>query len=284
MTADLPLIVDIEASALENGYPIEVGIADLGQGTVHAWLIRPHAAWAWDAWNPASAKIHGLTKADLDRDERVQPERASRLTVAGRPVHLFRKRCTGVTAAPKTLRLRSRRHHAHQSRANVEFGRDELVQRERAGRRRVQRRSAHLVDDRRRRPLGQHPSAIQTNQARHARLEGFGGARLEFFHLGQPMRALLGVGQGGKLEQMRQYLPKVGFDLANIAFSQILDLLGDMGNVDPVANGRRRQRAQGRRLILRPGEEILVVGGAAEWRHVSTLAASRNGREIGLAV
>ena len=71
MTADLPLILDIEASALENGYPIEVGIADAGRGTVHAWLIRPHASWAWEAWNPASAKIHGLTKVDLERGDNV---------------------------------------------------------------------------------------------------------------------------------------------------------------------------------------------------------------------
>ena len=66
MTADLPLIVDIEASALENGFPIEIGIADPGQGVVHAWLIRPYAGWVWDAWDPASQRVHGLSKADLD--------------------------------------------------------------------------------------------------------------------------------------------------------------------------------------------------------------------------
>lgn len=72
MVADLPLILDVEASALEHGFPIEIGIADPGQGTVHAWLVRPHASWAWDAWNPASEKIHGLKKSDLDRGDDVQ--------------------------------------------------------------------------------------------------------------------------------------------------------------------------------------------------------------------
>ena len=65
--SDYPLILDIEASALENGFPIEIGIAHPSQGAVHAWLIRPHASWAWDAWNPASEKIHGLSRTDLAR-------------------------------------------------------------------------------------------------------------------------------------------------------------------------------------------------------------------------
>lgn len=71
MVAALPLILDIEASALENGFPIELAIADPGQGTVHAWLIRPYAGWAWDRWDAASQKIHGLSKADLDRGDDV---------------------------------------------------------------------------------------------------------------------------------------------------------------------------------------------------------------------
>ncbi|MCA3267831.1 MAG: hypothetical protein ING19_17350 [Azospirillum sp.] len=65
------LIVDVEASALEGGYPIEIAIADLAAGKVHAWLIRPHASWAWDAWSPESEKIHGLSKAEIDRGDDV---------------------------------------------------------------------------------------------------------------------------------------------------------------------------------------------------------------------
>lgn len=72
MIADLPLILDIEASALENGFPIEIGIADAGQGTVHAWLIRPYAGWAWDRWDSASERIHGLSRVDLDRGDDVR--------------------------------------------------------------------------------------------------------------------------------------------------------------------------------------------------------------------
>ena len=83
MIADLPLILDVEASALEGGYPIEIGIADPGRRGVQAWLIRPHASWAWDRWDAGSQKIHGLRKADLDRDERVQPERASSPHIQG---------------------------------------------------------------------------------------------------------------------------------------------------------------------------------------------------------
>jgi hypothetical protein len=56
------LIVDVEASGLENGYPIEVAIADCKAGIVRAWLIRPASTWeSYLDWSPASEKVHGLT-------------------------------------------------------------------------------------------------------------------------------------------------------------------------------------------------------------------------------
>lgn len=71
MQDSFPLILDVEASALENGFPIEIGLADPMRGIVHAWLIRPYAGWAWDRWDPASQRVPGLFKADLDHGDDV---------------------------------------------------------------------------------------------------------------------------------------------------------------------------------------------------------------------
>ena len=63
------MCIDFEASALENGYPIEVGIADAATGTARAWLIRPEAAWLKGSiWSPASEAVHGISRALLDSE------------------------------------------------------------------------------------------------------------------------------------------------------------------------------------------------------------------------
>jgi len=60
------LIVDVEASALDNGFPIEIAIADVERETVRAWLIKPSAQWRDRDWSPASEKIHGLSRSVLE--------------------------------------------------------------------------------------------------------------------------------------------------------------------------------------------------------------------------
>jgi hypothetical protein len=66
---DKVLCIDFEASSLENGYPIEVGIADAITGRVRAWLIRPPVVWAAErVWSPASAAVHGISRAMLDTE------------------------------------------------------------------------------------------------------------------------------------------------------------------------------------------------------------------------
>ncbi|MCA3264965.1 MAG: hypothetical protein ING19_02755 [Azospirillum sp.] len=77
------LIVDVEASALSEGYPIELAIADIENGCVHAWLIRPHALWAWDVWSAESEKIHGLSRAVVDSGEDVHVVAQALVRVAG---------------------------------------------------------------------------------------------------------------------------------------------------------------------------------------------------------
>jgi hypothetical protein len=66
------LILDVEASALENGYPIEIAIADVENATLRAWLIRPAAAWRDREWSPASQKIHGLTRETVETGDAVE--------------------------------------------------------------------------------------------------------------------------------------------------------------------------------------------------------------------
>lgn len=54
--------VDLEASSLLNGFPIEVGWAR-DDGHVGAILIKPHPEWLSDlAWDPNAEHIHGLSR------------------------------------------------------------------------------------------------------------------------------------------------------------------------------------------------------------------------------
>ena len=54
--------VDIEASGLVNGFPIEIGWAK-ENGEVGAILIRPHPEWLTDlAWDANAERIHSLTR------------------------------------------------------------------------------------------------------------------------------------------------------------------------------------------------------------------------------
>ncbi|MCA3264975.1 MAG: DUF29 domain-containing protein [Azospirillum sp.] len=54
--------VDIEASGLVNGFPIEIGWAR-EDGHVGALLIRPHSEWLSDlAWDPNAEYLHGLPR------------------------------------------------------------------------------------------------------------------------------------------------------------------------------------------------------------------------------
>lgn len=69
------VFVDLEASALHNGFPIEVGWARVdaaGDITVEAWLIKPPLAWAeaeW-RWSFDAQRIHDIPLTMLMRDGR----------------------------------------------------------------------------------------------------------------------------------------------------------------------------------------------------------------------
>ncbi len=58
--------IDFEASALENGYPIEVGYAR-SDGRVGAFLIKPRMEWNTLSWSVASEHIHRLPLTLLDQ-------------------------------------------------------------------------------------------------------------------------------------------------------------------------------------------------------------------------
>jgi hypothetical protein len=61
--------IDFEASCLPRhgrSFPIEVGIA--GPGFVRSWLIRRHPDWAdWD-WTERAERLHGITRATIERE------------------------------------------------------------------------------------------------------------------------------------------------------------------------------------------------------------------------
>jgi hypothetical protein len=66
------LILDVEASALDNGFPIEIAIADLESATLRAWLIKPTTAWRDHEWSPESEKIHGLSREIVKTGDAVE--------------------------------------------------------------------------------------------------------------------------------------------------------------------------------------------------------------------
>lgn len=60
--------IDLEASGLgSKSWPVEVGWA-FAEGAPASMLIRPHASWTDDAWDPAAQALHGLDRAALDAD------------------------------------------------------------------------------------------------------------------------------------------------------------------------------------------------------------------------
>jgi hypothetical protein len=63
--------LDFEASSLAaNSWPIEIGIARIVNRVVvsDSQLIRPHPSWEEEGWSPASAEIHGLSRARLEAE------------------------------------------------------------------------------------------------------------------------------------------------------------------------------------------------------------------------
>ncbi|MCW2411813.1 MULTISPECIES: hypothetical protein [unclassified Sphingobium] len=64
------IAVDFEASCLPQygrSFPIEVGIAST-EGWSRSWLIRPHADWADWQWSEEAESLHGISRAQLERD------------------------------------------------------------------------------------------------------------------------------------------------------------------------------------------------------------------------
>lgn len=66
--------LDIEASALDDGFPIEVGVAlinddeTLEPGPAESWLIKPSSDWEDGAWDPLAEDLHGISREILERD------------------------------------------------------------------------------------------------------------------------------------------------------------------------------------------------------------------------
>lgn len=74
--------IDVEASALEFGYPVEVALCDDALN-VSTWLVRPHERWSSLKWSDEAQAIHGLSQAYLQAEgfpaEKVAAEIAERL-------------------------------------------------------------------------------------------------------------------------------------------------------------------------------------------------------------
>lgn len=60
------VFIDVEASSLKNGFPIEVAWCAADLKSAASYLIRPEPAW-WDrfAWTAEAEGLHGLDRAIL---------------------------------------------------------------------------------------------------------------------------------------------------------------------------------------------------------------------------
>jgi hypothetical protein len=85
--ADLPCVLDIEASGFGRGsYPIEIGFV-LPDGTAYCTLIAPEETWTH--WDGDAERMHGISRAVLQRHGRSAREVAAELNqrLAGRAVY-----------------------------------------------------------------------------------------------------------------------------------------------------------------------------------------------------
>ena len=85
--ASLPCVLDIEASGFGRGsYPIEIGFV-LPDGTAYCTLIVPDETWTH--WDGDAERIHGISRALLQRHGRSAGEVAAELNqrLAGRRVY-----------------------------------------------------------------------------------------------------------------------------------------------------------------------------------------------------
>lgn len=72
-----PIVIDVEASGFGRGsYPIEVGVA-LADGRTACFLVRPESDWTH--WDPAAARLHGISRELLARKGRPVAEVAAAL-------------------------------------------------------------------------------------------------------------------------------------------------------------------------------------------------------------
>ena len=86
-TGALPCVLDIEASGFGRGsYPIEVGFV-LPDGWAYCSLIRPEISWTH--WDCTAERLHGVSRALLQRRGRSTAEVAAALNarLAGRDVY-----------------------------------------------------------------------------------------------------------------------------------------------------------------------------------------------------
>lgn len=84
MQPDDLIFVDLEASSLNEGYPIEVGwtiVRDF-QVTTESHLIRPTTKWYFDdyRWSMESQAVHRITRGDLLDFGKPPEEVATRMT------------------------------------------------------------------------------------------------------------------------------------------------------------------------------------------------------------
>ena len=82
LTSGKMAFVDLEASSLSAAsWPIEVGWV-FGRGAPRSLLIRPDPSWLDAAWSREAETLHGVRRADLERDGKDARDVAEELNAA----------------------------------------------------------------------------------------------------------------------------------------------------------------------------------------------------------
>ncbi len=84
-------LIDFEASCLPEygqSFPIEVALARVDGGSVQ-WLIRPAPQWRYWDWSDEAQALHGLTRAQIEREGTPAAQVMAELNAAAAGYHIF---------------------------------------------------------------------------------------------------------------------------------------------------------------------------------------------------
>ena len=87
----IPTLIDFEASCLPSygqSFPIEVALAGTDASSCN-WLIRPDPQWEYWDWSEEAEALHGISRAQLEREGMPAAQVLEELIVAARGCDVY---------------------------------------------------------------------------------------------------------------------------------------------------------------------------------------------------